>query len=138
MYDHGPAGIKRCTHLLDWLREAYTHCTHGSKEWCEGHLSNAVEVIAAQDQEIERLQFVAQQERDKTVRKAVAFVLSHYEAGPMPFTPEPVDPETWWSKMQILPHDRNQLLPKSRAHFEARIKHWQALAVAALSQKEAR
>lgn len=70
-------------------------------------------------------------DREQTIRDAVRFVLSHYEAGPMPFRPTPIDPDIWWQKMQLVevPDD---LLPRSRAHFEARIKRWQELAIEAL------
>ena len=37
--------VEQATHLLDWLPGAYDHCKYGSREWCDGYLSNAVEVI---------------------------------------------------------------------------------------------
>ncbi len=32
-------------HLLDWLEGAYTHCQHGTKEWCEGYFKDAIDEI---------------------------------------------------------------------------------------------
>lgn len=72
------------------------------------------------------------------IARTVRFVLTHYEAGPMPFTPVAADPDAWWSKMQLLPHDPSELLPKSRAHLEARIARWQELALADFALDEAR
>lgn len=68
------------------------------------------------------------------MRRGVDFVLGHYEVGPMPFTLDPVDPETWWSKVQVLPHDPARLLPASRAHFEARLRRWHELALAEIGE----
>ena len=55
-FEHGPDGMKRNTHLLSWLDDGYTHCQHDSKEWCELYLSNAAEVIRAQDDRIASLE----------------------------------------------------------------------------------
>jgi len=64
-FEHGPDGLKRNTHLLSWLDDGYTHCQHGSKEWCELYLSNAAEVIRAQDDRIASLEA----ERDNARRQ---------------------------------------------------------------------
>lgn len=53
--EYGPNGLKRNTHLLDWLNDAYMHCKRGSRDWCEGYLHNARDVITAQDALIAKL-----------------------------------------------------------------------------------
>ncbi|TIW04126.1 MAG: hypothetical protein E5V77_01475, partial [Mesorhizobium sp.] len=62
---HGPSGEMRNTHLLDWLSDGYTHCSYGTKEWCERYLNNARAVIIAQD---------------RTLSTAVALVDKHINA----------------------------------------------------------
>jgi len=41
--------IERNTHLIDWLSDGWTHCQHGTKEWCEAYIHNARDVIKSQD-----------------------------------------------------------------------------------------
>lgn len=67
----------------------------------------------------------------EATERTIDFVLGHHEAGPMPFTPDPVDPDEWWSKIQLPPLDPARLHPKSRAHFEARKARWKEPAIAA-------
>lgn len=69
------------------------------------------------------------------MKRAVRFVLSHHEAGPMPFQPTPVDPDRWWQDMQIAVKVPENLLPRSRAHFEARIARWQDLVLSEAGEK---
>ncbi len=49
------AMVERATHLLEWLPSAYHHCKHGTQDWCESYLKNAVDVIRAQDARIAAL-----------------------------------------------------------------------------------
>lgn len=39
--------VGEATHLRDWLRDGWTHCQHGTREWCEAYLKNAADVIAS-------------------------------------------------------------------------------------------
>ncbi|TIN82725.1 MAG: hypothetical protein E5X94_00810 [Mesorhizobium sp.] len=57
---------ERNTHLLDWLADGWTHCQHGTREWCEGYLQNAAAVIADQDAELSR-----SREAEKRLREAL-------------------------------------------------------------------
>ena len=43
------------THLLEWLKQGYTHCKYGSREWCDSYLSSAHDYIIALEAENERL-----------------------------------------------------------------------------------
>lgn len=63
---------ERNTHLLDWLSDGYTHCQHGTKEWCEGYLHNARDVIKAQDDHIASLAAELAELRAGSIRFAVA------------------------------------------------------------------
>jgi len=62
-----------------------------------------------------------------TLDAAIDFIMGHYEQG-SPFRLTAVDPDEWWSKVQIEPHRPESLLPASRAHFEARKARWKELA----------
>ena len=46
---------RKMTHLLDWLSDGWTHCQHGSREWCEEYLANARTYIDALEAENTRL-----------------------------------------------------------------------------------
>lgn len=35
------------THLMEWLKQGYGHCHHGSKDWCEGYFNSAHDYIIA-------------------------------------------------------------------------------------------
>lgn len=48
--------VERNTHLIAWLEDGYTSCQHGSKEWAEGYLHNARDVIVDQDARIAQLE----------------------------------------------------------------------------------
>lgn len=72
---------------------------------------------------------------EEVVKQTVSFLLRNYEQGAEGvniFTPLPVDPEKWWSEMQLVPHDPEKLQPASRAHFEARERRWTELALQAI------
>lgn len=59
------------------------------------------------------------------IKAAVDFIHGHYETGPgQCFLPTPVDPDTWWEKMTLVPKDPESLRPNSKAHFEARKARW--------------
>ena len=55
-FEHGPNGMRRNTHLLDWLDDGFMHCQRGSRDWCEEYIKNAAEVIRAQDDHIASLE----------------------------------------------------------------------------------
>jgi hypothetical protein len=46
---------KKDTHLMEWLRDGYTHCQHGSKEWCQSYLDSARSYIEALENHIKEL-----------------------------------------------------------------------------------
>lgn len=55
MTDKPDVAALTMTHLLSWLPGGYTHCRYGTREWCEGYLNNARDVIEAQAAELTRL-----------------------------------------------------------------------------------
>jgi hypothetical protein len=74
------------------------------------------------------MKITSEEEIRVIVDRTIEFVLGHQEAGPLPFTAQPVDPDAWWGQMQLTGNDPSRLLPKSRAHFEARLRRWKELA----------
>lgn len=40
------------THLMEWLKDGYTHCQYGSKDWCQSYLNSAHGYIESLEAEL--------------------------------------------------------------------------------------